>query len=85
MSNERKASEDPELVREIVARGHGVANHTQTHPATAFWRFVTSMEWQPAMSRSAFYMALFLPRPTYPGVMAAFAHRILVPFMSSTR
>lgn len=27
----------PELVREIVARGHGVANHSETHPAGVFW------------------------------------------------
>jgi peptidoglycan/xylan/chitin deacetylase (PgdA/CDA1 family) len=27
----------PELVREIVARGHQVANHSQTHPSGTFW------------------------------------------------
>ena len=32
-----RAEQHPELVREIVRRGHEVANHTQTHPATTFW------------------------------------------------
>jgi peptidoglycan/xylan/chitin deacetylase (PgdA/CDA1 family) len=27
----------PELARRIVAEGHGIGNHTQTHPATSFW------------------------------------------------
>jgi len=27
----------PELAREIVARGHRLANHTWTHPAATFW------------------------------------------------
>lgn len=27
----------PERVREIVARGHEVANHSQTHPSGRFW------------------------------------------------
>ncbi len=33
-----KAARHPELVREIAARGHGIGNHTQTHPARRFWR-----------------------------------------------
>lgn len=28
----------PELVREIVRRGHGIGNHSDSHPQTAFWR-----------------------------------------------
>lgn len=31
------ASRHPELVRAIVAGGHEVAHHTQTHPLAAFW------------------------------------------------
>lgn len=31
------AEERPELIRDIVARGHSVANHTHTHPAGSFW------------------------------------------------
>ena len=31
------ASENAELVREIVARGHSVANHSHTHPSASFW------------------------------------------------
>jgi len=27
----------PQLVREMVARGHQVANHSQTHPSGTFW------------------------------------------------
>jgi len=32
-----RAEAMPELVREIVARGHGVANHTQRHLSAWFW------------------------------------------------
>lgn len=31
------AERDPGAIREIVARGHSVANHTHTHPAGSFW------------------------------------------------
>ena len=31
------AERDPDIIREIVARGHSVANHTHTHPAGSFW------------------------------------------------
>jgi peptidoglycan/xylan/chitin deacetylase (PgdA/CDA1 family) len=31
------ATAHPELIREILARGHSLANHTQTHPAGSFW------------------------------------------------
>lgn len=27
----------PDLVRTIAARGHGIANHSETHPAASFW------------------------------------------------
>ena len=30
-------AEQPELVRLMLARGHTVANHSQTHPSGAFW------------------------------------------------
>jgi peptidoglycan/xylan/chitin deacetylase (PgdA/CDA1 family) len=33
----RKAATHPELVREIVRRGHTLGNHTQTHPLVTFW------------------------------------------------
>lgn len=32
-----RASQHPHLVREIIARGHEIGNHTQTHPAGTFW------------------------------------------------
>lgn len=32
-----RAAAHPHLVREILARGHEIGNHTQTHPATTFW------------------------------------------------
>jgi peptidoglycan/xylan/chitin deacetylase (PgdA/CDA1 family) len=32
-----RCAERPELVRMILARGHAVANHSQTHPSGAFW------------------------------------------------
>lgn len=31
------AEQHPDIIREIVARGHSVANHTHTHPAGSFW------------------------------------------------
>lgn len=31
------AEQHPDLVREILARGHSLANHSQTHPAGSFW------------------------------------------------
>lgn len=32
-----RAAARPDLVREIAARGHGIANHSQTHPQAMFW------------------------------------------------
>ena len=32
-----RARAHPELVREILRRGHGLGNHTDTHPQAAFW------------------------------------------------
>jgi peptidoglycan/xylan/chitin deacetylase (PgdA/CDA1 family) len=32
-----RAAARPELVREIAARGHGIGNHSHTHPAARFW------------------------------------------------
>ena len=31
------AEQFPEMVREIVSRGHSVANHSHTHPSGTFW------------------------------------------------
>ncbi|HEV7763671.1 MAG TPA: polysaccharide deacetylase family protein [Thermoanaerobaculia bacterium] len=31
------AEQRPDLVREILARGHSLANHSQTHPSGSFW------------------------------------------------
>lgn len=31
------ARERPELIREIVRRGHSVGNHSQSHPSASFW------------------------------------------------
>jgi peptidoglycan-N-acetylglucosamine deacetylase len=31
------AEQHPELVRETLARGHSVANHSHTHPSGTFW------------------------------------------------
>ncbi|MFT4198589.1 MAG: polysaccharide deacetylase family protein [Pseudoxanthomonas sp.] len=33
-----RAARRPQLVREIVRRGHGIGNHSASHPAAAFWR-----------------------------------------------
>ena len=32
-----RAAQYPHLVHDILRRGHEIANHTQTHPATTFW------------------------------------------------
>jgi peptidoglycan/xylan/chitin deacetylase (PgdA/CDA1 family) len=32
-----RAAMRPDLVREIAARGHGIGNHSQTHPQAWFW------------------------------------------------
>ncbi len=32
-----RASARPELVREIVRRGHGIGNHSHSHPQSVFW------------------------------------------------
>lgn len=32
-----RARQRPELVREIVRRGHGVGNHSDSHPTARFW------------------------------------------------
>lgn len=40
-----RAEQHPELVREIARRGHEVANHTQTHPATTFWTLRPHAMW----------------------------------------
>lgn len=37
-----RARQHPGLVQSILERGHTVANHTQTHPATRFWRLPPS-------------------------------------------
>ncbi|MBB5034951.1 polysaccharide deacetylase family protein [Prosthecobacter vanneervenii] len=41
-----RAARHPELVREIVVRGHEIGNHTQTHPATTFWMLRPARLWQ---------------------------------------
>lgn len=33
----KKAASSPDLVREVVARGHGVGCHTYSHPLPGFW------------------------------------------------
>ena len=32
-----KAQQHPEIVRDIISRGHVIGNHTQTHPERNFW------------------------------------------------
>lgn len=32
-----RAQKHPELIREILRRGHEIGHHTQTHPAGSFW------------------------------------------------
>jgi len=41
-----RAARHPELVREIVQRGHEIGNHTQTHPAARFWALPPATLWR---------------------------------------
>lgn len=41
-----RAAAHPALVREIVARGHEIGNHTQTHPAYRFWSLHPVQLWR---------------------------------------
>lgn len=41
-----RAAQHPHLVREIVARGHEIGNHTQTHPASTFWVLRPAALWR---------------------------------------
>ena len=38
----QKAAAHPELLRDVLRRGHEIGNHTQTHPAAWFWAFLPS-------------------------------------------
>lgn len=40
-----RAARHPELVREIVRRGHLIGNHSQTHPAALFWALSPWQMW----------------------------------------
>ncbi|MBN8417290.1 MAG: polysaccharide deacetylase family protein [Verrucomicrobia bacterium] len=41
-----RAAQHPELVRDILARGHEIGNHTQTHPAGTFWMLRPARLWR---------------------------------------
>ncbi|MGV3658830.1 MAG: polysaccharide deacetylase family protein [Prosthecobacter sp.] len=41
-----RAARHPELVREIVRRGHEIGNHTQSHPAGSFWSLSPARLWR---------------------------------------
>lgn len=41
-----KARRHPELVRQIAAQGHLIANHSQTHPAAGFWALSPTQLWR---------------------------------------
>ena len=41
-----RAAQHPQLVHEILARGHEIGNHTQTHPVTMFWRLRPVRLWR---------------------------------------
>jgi len=41
------SSQRPDLIQQMLARGHTVANHSQTHPSGSFWRLLPSaLAWQ---------------------------------------
>jgi peptidoglycan-N-acetylglucosamine deacetylase len=39
-----RAAAAPHLVRDIIARGHAVGNHTYTHPAHTFWSYLPARQ-----------------------------------------
>ena len=41
-----RAMQHPELVRDILAQGHEIGNHTQAHPATTFWMLRPARLWR---------------------------------------
>jgi len=41
-----RAAQHPQLVRDILARGHEIGNHTQTHPAATFWMLRPARLWR---------------------------------------
>ena len=41
-----KARRHPELVRDIVRRGHLIGNHSHTHPSAHFWRLRPDALWR---------------------------------------
>lgn len=41
-----RATQHPQLVRDIIARGHEIGNHTQTHPAGTFWMLRPARLWR---------------------------------------
>ena len=41
-----RALQHPELVSDILARGHEIGNHTQTHPASTFWMLRPARLWR---------------------------------------
>ncbi|MDI1311583.1 polysaccharide deacetylase family protein [Prosthecobacter sp.] len=42
----KNAAQHPHLVREIIARGHEIGNHTQMHPAGTFWLLHPTRLWR---------------------------------------
>lgn len=41
-----RAARHPDLVRQILVRGHEIGNHTQTHPAAFFWALRPARLWR---------------------------------------
>ncbi len=70
-----KASRHPELVDEILRRGHALGNHTQTHPVGTFWGARPSTARREfALARDAIRHPTTLVRAPV-GMANAFVHR----------
>jgi peptidoglycan/xylan/chitin deacetylase (PgdA/CDA1 family) len=74
-------SQRPDLIQQMLARGHTVANHSQTHPSGSFWRLPPSaLAWQ-IDECSAVLQAVTGERPTLfrapVGMKNPFVHPIL--------
>ena len=78
-----KAEEHPHLITEILARGHALANHTQTHPRGSFWCAETQVNYKVKstlcgnLRTTPERPALFFRAPA--GMKNPFVHPALVP------
>jgi len=81
----RKAAQYPELVRRAAAEGHGIGNHSFSHPAGTMWLYPPFAIWREVnQGRAAILQAAGLESKTLPfrapaGNKSPFLHGALAP------